>query len=82
MTFDKNSVYIQLINPLLHLQHVRQTWDSRHDKQKDFQSENQLLVFGYASKIFAPDEHSAEIAKNKHMIAWNEDYHLNLLIDR
>ena len=39
-------------------------------------------MFGYASKIFPPDDQSSAIAKNKHMIAWNEDYKLNLLIDR
>nr|XP_026692111.1 splicing factor, suppressor of white-apricot homolog isoform X1 [Ciona intestinalis] len=45
-------------------------------------NEDDLLVFGYASKLFPPDKHSASVAKNLHLIKWNEDGHANILIDR
>jgi len=78
--FSTNTFNLILIS--LYLQHVGQTWNNRRDRPKEVQPDDQLLVFGYASKLFPPDEQSAKIAKNKHMIAWNEDFKLNLLIDR
>ncbi|XP_076802858.1 uncharacterized protein LOC143446889 isoform X2 [Clavelina lepadiformis] len=64
------------------IQHVSRTWNNRRDRARETQSEDELLVFGYACKIFPPNEQSAAIAKNRHLIKWNEDNELNLLIDR
>lgn len=44
--------------------------------------DEELLVFGYACKIFPPDENSRLIAKNQHLILWNNNSEVNLAIDR
>lgn len=44
--------------------------------------EEELLVFGYACKLFPPDEHSRMIGRLQHLIPWNGDEELQLMIDR
>lgn len=39
-------------------------------------------MFGYASKLYPPDEHSTAISKNRHLILWNDDSEVDLRIDR
>uniref|UniRef100_H2ZBC0 Suppressor of white apricot N-terminal domain-containing protein n=1 Tax=Ciona savignyi TaxID=51511 RepID=H2ZBC0_CIOSA len=51
-------------------------------RQKSKPEEDNLLMFGYASKLFPPDKHSARVAKNLHLILWNDDRAADILIDR
>nr|XP_039267593.1 splicing factor, suppressor of white-apricot homolog isoform X1 [Styela clava]XP_039267594.1 splicing factor, suppressor of white-apricot homolog isoform X1 [Styela clava] len=51
--------------------------------QKEEEDDNEeLLVFGYACKIFPPDDHAKNIARLNHLIPWNGDENLQLMIDR
>lgn len=54
----------------------------KYGKVKEAEKEEELLVFGYACKIFPPDEHSRAIDRGEHLIPWHDDASLRLLIDR
>nr|CAB3266014.1 splicing factor, suppressor of white-apricot homolog [Phallusia mammillata] len=45
-------------------------------------NDDEMLVFGYASKLYPPDSNSAVISKNKHLILWNGDEEVDIKIDR
>lgn len=85
LIFGTFSIYIHFVNlPHSHAIMRPDTKRSTHRRNSDIQSQHDLLVFGYSSRIFEAEQLAASIEDGNYLQAWRDETDVEdpVLIDR